>query len=91
LTQTIPSASASGGPVATSTPTPTSTTPVSLSAAGGTLDANDNPPTYNWSDSNGVTGTGSFFSDTFTVPGTYTVTLGDSTGDAPTTCTVIQK
>ncbi|MGD1002982.1 MAG: hypothetical protein ABR884_00190 [Minisyncoccia bacterium] len=89
LTQTIPSASAST-PTSTGL-TATSTSPVSLSAAGGTLDANDNPPTYNWSDSNGVTGTGSFFSDTFTIPGTYTVTLGDSTGDAPTTCTVIQQ
>jgi hypothetical protein len=89
LTQTIPSASA-GAPIATGS-TATSTSPASLSASGGTLDANDNPPTYRWSDTNGVTSTSPFFSDTFTIPGTYTVTLGDSTGDASTTCTVIQQ
>jgi hypothetical protein len=88
-TQTIPSASAGSGSISGSTAT--STSPATLSATGGTLDANDNPPIYYWSDTNGVTSTGSFFSDTFTVPGTYTVTLGDSTGDASTTCTVIQQ
>lgn len=89
LTQTIPSLS-SGAPTSTGT-IATSSAPASLSASGGTLDANDNSPTYYWSSSNGVTSTGPFFSDTFTVPGTYTVTLGDSTGDASTTCTVIQQ
>jgi hypothetical protein len=89
LAQTIPSASASA-PASTGS-TATSTSPASLSAAGGTLDANDNTPIYYWSDTNGVTSTGPLFSDTFTIPGTYTVTLGDSTGDASTTCTVIQQ
>ena len=89
LTQTIPSASA-GAPTSTGS-TATTTAPASLSAGGGTLDVNGNAPTYHWSDTNGVTSTGSFFSDTFTIPGTYTVTLGDSTGDAPTTCTVTQQ
>jgi len=83
-TQTIPSALSSGSVA-------TSTGPTSLSATGGALDANDNPPIYYWSGSNGVTSTGSIFFDTFTTPGTYTVTLTDSTGDAPTTCTVIQQ
>jgi len=90
-TQTIPSPLAGGGPVSTSTPTPTSTSPASLSATGGTVDVNGNPPTYSWTDTNGASGTGTFFSDTFTSPGTYTVTLTDSTGDASTTCTVIQQ
>ncbi|HEY5221285.1 MAG TPA: hypothetical protein VIJ29_04055 [Candidatus Paceibacterota bacterium] len=79
---------------ATSTPgslTATSTSPASLSATGGTLDADDNPPVYYWSDTNGVTSTGAFFSDTFNTPGTYTITLTDSTGDAPATCAVIQQ
>jgi hypothetical protein len=89
LTQTISSASSTA---ATSTgSTATTTAPASLSASGGTLDSNDNDPTYYWSATNGVTSTGSLFSDTFTIPGTYTVTLGDSTGDASTTCTVIQQ
>jgi chitodextrinase len=89
LTQTIPSASA-GAPTSTGS-TATTTAPASLSAGGGTLDVNGNTPTYHWSDTNGATSAGSFFSDTFTIPGTYTVTLGDSTGDASTTCTVIQQ
>lgn len=89
LTQTIPSASASA-PTSTGI-TATSTSPASLSASGGTLDASDNAPIYSWSDTNGVTSTGPLFSDTFTIPGTYTVTLNDSTGDAATTCTVIQQ
>jgi hypothetical protein len=89
LTQTIPSA-LSTAPASTGS-TATSTSPASLSAAGGTLDANNNTPIYYWSDTNGATSTGPFFSDTFTIPGTYTVTLGDSTGDAPITCTVIQQ
>lgn len=91
LTQTIPSPSTG---VSTSTgliSAATTTSPASLSASGGTLDANDNAPIYYWSASNGVTSTGPLFSDTFTIPGTYTVTLGDSTGDASTTCTVIQQ
>jgi hypothetical protein len=76
------------------TPTATSTSiggPASLSATGGTLDVNDNPPVYYWSDTNGATSTGAFFSDTFATPGIYTVTLTDSTGDAPATCTVTQQ
>jgi hypothetical protein len=89
--QTIPSAAASGGPVATSTSTPTSTAPASLSATGGIVDSYGNPPQYFWSDTNGASGTGSLFFDTFVNPGTYIVTLTDSTGDAPKTCTVIQQ
>jgi hypothetical protein len=89
LTQTIPSA-LTGAPTSTGS-TATSTSPASLSAGGGTLDANGNTPIYSWSDTNGVTNTGPLFSDTFTIPGTYTVTLGDSTGDASATCTVIQQ
>ena len=64
------------------------TSPTFLSATGGTLDANNNEPTYHWSDSNGVTNTGPSFSDTFTSAGTYNVYLTDSTGDATSTCTV---
>ncbi len=85
-TQTIPSA-----PISTGFTVTTTTSPASLSAGGGTLDTNENPPIYYWSATNGVTSTGPFFSDTFTTPGTYTVTLNDSTGDAPATCTVIQQ
>lgn len=88
-TQTIPSVSAGA-----TTPTgsvATTTAPASLSATGGTLDANNDPPIYYWSDSNGATSTGPLFSDTFLTPGTYTVTITDSTGDAPATCTVVQQ
>lgn len=88
-TQTIPSAAAGAGTVAGSTAT--TTAPFTVSAAGGTLDADDNPPIYYWSDPNGVMSTGEIFSDTFATPGTYTITLGDSTGDATTTCTVVQQ
>ena len=88
-TQIIPSASAGAGTA--SGYIATTTAPASLTASGGTLDADDNPPVYYWSAINGATSTGSFFSDIFTIPGTYTVTLRDSTGDAPTTCTVIQQ
>jgi hypothetical protein len=91
LIQTVPPLSATGAPLAGYAIAPTSTAPVSLSASGGRLDVNNNPPIYYWSDSNGATSTGPLFSDTFTIPGTYTVTLGDSTGDASTTCTVIQQ
>jgi hypothetical protein len=88
--QTIPSAAASGSPLATSTSTSTSTSPITVSASGGTTDANGNSPSYNWTDSNGVTSTGAFFSDAFPNPGTYTVTLTDSVAsDKPATCTVI--
>ena len=73
--------------VATTT-VPLNNSPTSLSAMGGTLDANGNPPTYSWSDSNGGSGIGASFSDTFANPGTYTVTLTDSAGDASSTCTV---
>lgn len=79
--QTIPSSAAAG-------PTATSTAPTTVSATGGTLDANENQPIYYWSDSNGVTSTGALFSDTFTNPGTYTITLTDSTNDTPANCTV---
>jgi hypothetical protein len=90
LTQIIPSAT-STAPTTTGSSATTTASPASLSAGGGTLDANENPPIYYWSATNGVTSTGEFFSDTFTIPGTYTVTLNDSTGDAPVTCTVIQQ
>jgi hypothetical protein len=68
--------------------TPSTTVLTSLSATGGTLDANNNEPIYYWSDDNGVTSTGASFSDTFANPGTYNVYLTDSTGDATSTCTV---
>ncbi len=69
--------------------TSTSTYPTTFSASGGTPDANGNYPTYSWSDSNGVTGTGGVFSDVFANPGSYTVTLSDSANDTPATCDVI--
>ena len=69
----------------------TSPAPTSLSATGGMLDVNGNTPVYYWTDSNGASSTGPSFSDIFTTPGTYTITLTDSTGDAPATCTVIQQ
>jgi hypothetical protein len=70
---------------------PTSTIPASVTAAGGTPDANGNIPTYSWSASNGTSGSGPLFSDAFATPGTYTITLTDSTNDAPATCTVVQQ
>ena len=86
--QTIPAAAAVGGPLTTG-PTPTSTFPTTFSAIGGTTDANGNYPTYYWTDSNGVTSTGSTFSDVFPNTGTYTATVTDSVPtDAPATCTV---
>ncbi|HUD10855.1 MAG TPA: hypothetical protein VMS08_00470, partial [Candidatus Saccharimonadia bacterium] len=85
--QTIPSA-ASGSSTSTGS-TATTTAPITISATGGTLDVNDNPPIYYWSDSNGVTSTGSFFSETFANPGSYNIFLTDSTGDATSTCSVI--
>lgn len=92
LSQTIPSAASGVAQPAAGVPAVAgSTAPASLSATGGTLDANNNAPTYSWSDTNGVTSTGPLFTDTFTIPGTYTVTLSDSTGDTPATCTVIQQ
>jgi hypothetical protein len=89
-TQTMPSALAT---ISTSTgvTAATTTAPATLSATGGTLDANDNSPVYFWTDTNGASSTGAIFSDTFATSGTYTITLGDSTGDASTTCTVIQQ
>ena len=82
------SASSTSSNASSTSTTPTSTSPTSLSATGGTLDVNDNPPIYYWSDDNGVTSTGAFFSDVFSNPGTYNVYLTDSTGDATSTCTV---
>jgi hypothetical protein len=90
-TQTIPSASASAGSALATGSTSTSTAPATLSAIGGTTDSNGNPPIYYWTDSNGASSTGTLFSDTFTTPGTYTVTLSDSVGDTPATCTVVQQ
>ena len=95
--QTIPSPTAGNGTsylnttstmaLASST-NASGTSPTSISATGGTFDENGNPPTYSWSDSNGVTGTGAFFSDIFATPGTYNVTLTDSASDTPSVCTV---
>ncbi|MGB7957696.1 MAG: PKD domain-containing protein [Minisyncoccia bacterium] len=56
-------------------------------ANGGTFDANGNQPTYIWTSSDGQTGAGMEFDVTYNAIGTYTVTLGDSQGDASTTCT----
>lgn len=86
--QTVPAAATVGGPLTTG-PAPTSTFPTTFSATGGTTDANGNYPTYYWTDSNGVTSTGSTFSDVFPNAGTYTATVTDSVStDAPATCTV---
>jgi hypothetical protein len=93
--QTIPSVTAGTGNYTqqgtstTLTSNTSSNSPTSLSATGGTLDTNGNTPTYYWSDSNGVTSTGAFFSDIFSNPGSYTVTLTDSmASDTPATCTI---
>jgi hypothetical protein len=45
-----------------------STAPTSLSATGGTTDSSGNPPNYTWTDTDGGTGTGALFSDTFADP-----------------------
>jgi len=90
-TQTIPSPSATSNPTTGATTTSTIPSPASLSATGGTTDSNGNAPSYFWSDTNGASSTGSLFSDTFLTPGSYTITLTDSTGDSPVTCTVIQQ
>jgi hypothetical protein len=68
---------------------PPNSSPSTVSASGGTFDANGNLPTYFWSDSQGVTSTGGIFSDTFSASGTYTITLNDSASDTPAICTVI--
>jgi hypothetical protein len=93
--QTIPSTTAGTGgytPQETSSTSPsaatTNSSPTSISATGGTTDVDGNPPTYYWIDSNGVSGTGAFFNDTFAAPGTYTITLTDSASDTPAICTV---
>jgi hypothetical protein len=66
-----------------------STFPATLGAVGGTNDANGNAPTYTWTDSIGNTGAGYIFSPIYNLPGTYTVTVNDSTNDPPATCTVV--
>jgi len=98
-TQTLPPLSASiplvdisaSGTATSSVTASSSPAQTTLSASGGALDANGNAPIYYWTDSNGASSTGGFFSDKFATPGTYTITLSDSTGDASTTCTVIQQ
>lgn len=67
---------------------PTSTPPITIAATGGTLDVNDNPPTYTWLSSDGATSSLSIFTHTFSGAGTYSVTLNDSTGDAAAICNV---
>lgn len=72
------------------TQTVSSTFPATLGAVGGTLDADGNPPTYNWASSDGQDSTGYIFSPIYDTPGTYTVTISDSVPtDAPATCTII--
>ena len=58
-------------------------------ALGGTYDANANAPTYTWTSSDGETGSGMIFSPTYMAVGTFTVTLKDSSGDAPATCSAV--
>lgn len=58
----------------------------SFAGFGGTYDLNGNPPTYTWTSSDGTSGTGSTFNVTYNTLGTYTITLSDAVGDAPTTC-----
>lgn len=65
------------------------TFPVTFGAVGGTNDASGNPPNYFWSATTGDTGSGAIFSVSSSFPGTYIISLGDSTGDATTTCRVI--
>ena len=85
-TQTILS-TASTPPIGTSTAN--IVPPATISAGGGTLDANNNPPTYSWLATDGATSTDSTFSHVFANPGTYNVTLNDSANDRPVICTVI--
>ncbi|MDE2019652.1 MAG: PKD domain-containing protein [Patescibacteria group bacterium] len=60
---------------------------VNFSASGGALDTSGYPPTYTWSTSNGDSGAGDNFSETYTAPGTYTATVTASTG-GQAICTV---
>lgn len=62
-----------------------------LFTASGGFDSNGNVPTYYWQSSDGQSGSGPMFSPTYTTPGNYTITLGDSNGDASTTCSVGQS
>lgn len=64
------------------------TFPINIGAVGGKSDVNGNPPVYSWRASNGATSAGPLFSTSFALPGAYTVTLTDSTGDSPATCRV---
>lgn len=71
------------------TQTTSTTVPAFLTATGGKLDANNNFPTYSWQSSDGATGTGESFSETYVTRGAYTITLSDSTGDPTSTCSVV--
>ena len=62
---------------------------VNYGAVGGKNDANGYPPAYTWSATTGDTGSGALFSTSSSIPGTYTISLSDSTGDAPSTCRLI--
>ena len=59
-----------------------------FTASGGTFDVNGNPPNYNWTSSDGQSGTGMFFDPTYTTMGQYTITLTDTAGDATGNCFV---
>jgi hypothetical protein len=63
--------------------------PALFTASGG-FDSNGNIPTYYWYSSDGQSVSGPMFSPSYTAAGNYTITLGDSNGDASTTCYVAQ-
>ncbi|HVN26555.1 MAG TPA: PKD domain-containing protein [Candidatus Paceibacterota bacterium] len=96
LSGTNPSSIQSGGATAPVIPlscNPTaqntsSSVSIFVSANGGKSGANGTV-NYSWASSDGSTATGYVFSHAFVAPGTYTVTLSDTTGDTPATCTVI--
>jgi len=87
-TNTIPSVALSCNP-----PTQTVSTTVStvMGAVGGINNTDGTPPSYNWTSSDGQTGTGFTFSPVYYYPGVYTVTLSDSTGDPQVNCRVIAQ
>ena len=64
---------------------------VSISAAGGSLDTNGNPPTYSWvaPGATPATSAGSTFIGTYSSPGTYGVAVTASTGNTQAGCSVI--
>jgi hypothetical protein len=68
--------------------TTASTGATTLFTASGGFDSNGDIPTYNWLSSDGQSISAPMFSPTYNASETYTITLGDSNGDASTTCSV---